>query len=180
MGKVVVHLADGFEDSEFTVPYERISSAGHEIVVVGTQAGETVEGKRGLARVPIEAEPEQVEAEDFDALLIPGGASPDRLRGDRPTVEFVRRFYDSGKPVAAICHGPQLLVEAGVVAGRTLTSWPSVGPEIEKAGGTWIDLDLVEDENLITSRKPEDLPVFCRALLARIDEEAQPTAERSA
>jgi protease I len=168
MAKVAVPLAAGFEDSEFTVPRERLLAAGHEVVVLGLRAGETAVGKRGRARVRIEAEPGRVEVDDFDALLIPGGHSPDHLRHDRATVDFVRRFYESGKPVAAICHGPQLLVEAGVVSGRTLTSWPSVSTEIENAGANWIDNDLVEDENLITSRKPEDLEIFCKALLERI------------
>lgn len=168
MAKVLIPLAEGFEDSEFSVPMERLRKAGHEVTVVGSRAGEMVVGKRGHARARVDTDPSGLDPADFDALVIPGGHAPDRLRRDEAVVDLVKGFYRSGRPVAAICHGPHLLVEADVVVGRTLTSWPSLGTDIENAGGSWIDHELVEDENLITSRKPEDLEMFCQAILDRI------------
>lgn len=168
MARIAMPLAQGFEDSEFSVPECRLRDAGHEIVVFGSAPGEIVTGKRGEAQVTVQTTAEALDVDDIDMLVIPGGLSPDRLRTDRRVVDFVRRFFDSGKPIAAICHGPQLLIEAEVVDGRTLTSWPSVRTDLENAGATWIDQDLVEDSNLVTSRKPEDLEVFCKAILGRL------------
>jgi protease I len=165
MAKIAVALADGFEDSEFAVPDARLREAGHEITVFGTHAGETVTGKRGNASHRIEAEAAELNPDDFDALLVPGGHSPDKLRLDAEVVDFTRRFFATGKPVAAICHGPQLLIEAELVKGRTLTSWPSVRTDLINAGAYWVDQEVVIDGNLITSRKPDDLSVFCTALL---------------
>jgi protease I len=114
----------------------------------------------------IEAATDSADPADFDMVLIPGGYSPDHLRTDPAVVSFTRRFCDSGKWVAAICHGPQLLIEADVVRGRRLTSWPPVRKDLENAGATWIDREVVQDRNLITSRKPDDLDPFCDAVLA--------------
>lgn len=166
MAKIAVALADGFEDSEFAVPYARLREADHEITVFGTSAGETVTGKRGNASHRVEAGAAELNPDDFDALLIPGGHAPDRLRLDADVVDFTRRFFATGKPVAAICHGPQLLIEAGLVKGRNLTSWPSVRTDLINAGACWVDQEVVIDGSLITSRKPDDLPAFCETLLA--------------
>lgn len=106
--------------------------------------------------------------EDFDLLLIPGGHSPDALRTNEGIVDFVRRFADSGRAIAAVCHGPQLLIEAGLVRGKKLTSWPSVRTDLENAGAHWVDREVVEDGPLVTSRKPEDLDAFNEAVLARL------------
>jgi protease I len=168
MAKIAIPLADGFEDSEFAVPYERLREAGHEVTVFGTKAGETVTGKRGNARHRVEAEAASLKPEEFDALLIPGGHSPDKLRLDADVVAFTRGFYATGKPVAAICHGPQLLIEAGLVKGRTLTSWPSVRTDLINAGAYWMDQEVVIDGSLITPRKPDDLPAFCNTILERL------------
>jgi protease I len=168
MARIAVALAAGFEDSEFTVPVQRLRDAGHEVVVFGARAGALVEGKRGQSQATIEATPDDLDPEAFAALLIPGGHSPAQLRTQPAVVQFVRRFFSTGRPIAAICHGPQLLIEAGAVESRVLTSWPAVRGELERAGARWIDQDLVEDANLITSRKPEDLDVFCKALLERL------------
>jgi len=169
MAKIAVPLAAGFEDSEFAKPAEMLKEAGHELVVIGQTLGEELEGKKGESFVTVEATPDQCKAEDFDAMLIPGGHSPDKLRMNPEIVELVTRFFELDKPVAAICHGPQLLIEAGVVEGRKLTSWPSVKTDLLNAGAEWVDKEVVEDDNLITSRKPEDLDAFTSALLKVLD-----------
>ena len=168
MAKVAMPVGEDFEDSEFRVPYDRLTQAGHEVVVIGTEQGAEIRGKKGTATATVDQTADAVETEDFDALVIPGGYSPDHLRMDADVVDFVRRFVDTGKPVAAICHGPQLLIEADVVEGRELTSWPSVRTDLENAGATWIDEEVVEDGNLITSRSPDDLDPFCEAILDRL------------
>ena len=166
--RVAMPIAAGFQDSEFTVPYERLRAAGHEITLIGSKPGESLEGKRGEATAVAETTAEELQVEDFDALVIPGGHSPDRLRLDQALVRFTRAFCESGKPVAAICHGPQLLIEADAVGGRTLTSWPSVRKDLENAGATWVDEEVVVHGNLITSRKPADLEAFCAVLEERL------------
>jgi len=168
MATVAMPLADGFEDSEFTLPWDRLRQAGHRVVVYGPEADVTVEGKRGRSSTTTERAARDLELDAIDALVIPGGHSPDRLRTDPEVVDTVRRAMAADKPVAAICHGPQLLIEAEVVEGRTLTSWPSVRKDLENAGAHWVDRELVEDGNLISSRKPDDLEAFCRAVLDRL------------
>ncbi len=168
MARIAFVLADDYEDSEFRQPYEAVRERGHEVVVIGRSPDEEVSGKRGGDRVTIEMGSDGLDAGEFDALVIPGGYSPDKLRTDPKIVAFVTELVESGKPVAAICHAAQLLVESEVLDGRTLTSWPSVRKDVENAGGTWVDQELVEDGNLITSRKPDDLPAFCGALLERL------------
>jgi len=168
MVRIAMIVGEGFEDSEFSVPFERLSGAGHEITVVGSKRGETLTGKRGNSRALIEQTADNVQVGDFDALVIPGGQGPDHLRLDADIVKLTRAFVESGKPVAAICHGLQLLIEADKVRGRTLTSWPSVRTDLINAGAEWVDQPVVEDGNLITSRKPDDLDAFCNALLQRL------------
>jgi protease I len=165
MAKVAFVLADDFEDSEFKVPYDRIREAGHEVTVIGTASGQEVKGKRGNESFTPETTPDQVSSADFDALVIPGGYSPDKLRTDDGVVKFTRDFFDSDKTVAAICHSGSLLVEADVVNGRTVTSWPSVRTDLINAGAEWVDKEVVVDGNLITSRNPDDLDAFCDAIL---------------
>ncbi len=168
MAKVAIPVGEGFEDSELSEPLARLKDAGHEVVILGLERDERLWGKRGETMATIERIPADVEPEQFDALVIPGGSSPDHLRTDQAMVSFVRRFAESGRPVAAICHGPQLLIEAEVVEGRELTSWPSIRKDLENAGAKWVDREVVEDGNLITSRRPDDLDAFCDALLARL------------
>jgi protease I len=172
MATIAVPLADEFEDAEFTVPRDRLAAAGHRVVTIGPQAGTTVRGKRGQAEVRIDAAAKDVDPSRFDLLLIPGGHSPDHLRTNPDVVAFVRRFVESGKPVAAVCHGPQLLIEAGAVRGRTLTSWPSVRTDLENAGARWVDREVVEDGQLVTSRRPSDLEAFSHAVLSRLGDHA--------
>ena len=165
MSKIAVPLADDFEDDEFSIPVGRLAEAQHEVVVMGVEPGAEVEGKRHRVRVEIDAAAARIDPDDFDMLLIPGGYSPDHLRTEPAVVSFVRRFCESGRPVAAICHGPQLLIEADAVRGRHLTSWPSVRKDLENAGATWSDQEVVVDGNLTTSRKPDDLEAFSNAVL---------------
>lgn len=168
MGKVAFVLADDFEDSEFRVPYDRLREAGHEVTVIGSQAGKEVKGKKGKETFALEGTPDSVDVDGFDALVIPGGYSPDKLRTDAGVVSLVRKLSEAGKPIAAICHAGSLLVEAEVVEGRRVTSWPSIRKDLENAGARWEDAEVVEDASLITSRKPADLDAFCGAILARL------------
>jgi protease I len=164
MAQIAIPLAQDFEDSEFSVPYAQLKEAGHNIVVFGKQTGETVKGKRGEESFTIEQTAQGLSPDNFDALLIPGGFSPDHLRTDEQVVSFVRDFCKTGKPVAAICHGPQLLIEADAVRGKTMTSFPSVRKDLQNAGAHWVDQEVVEDNNFITSRKPDDLDAFVNTI----------------
>jgi protease I len=165
MAKIAMILGPEFEDSEFRVPYDKLRQAGHEIVIVGEQAEQVVEGKRNREKARVHASPADVDIDEIDALVIPGGHAPDNLRTSTEIVGFVERFVKTGRPVAAVCHGPQLLIEAGVVQGRTMTSWPSVRTDLLNAGATWVDEAVVLDGNLVTSRKPDDLEMFSEAIL---------------
>jgi protease I len=166
--RVAALVDDGFEDSELRVPLERLRAAGHEALLLGRARGAIVHGKRGEYDAVLDVAVADADPLAFDALLLPGGRSPARLRREPAAVEFVRRFAATGRPIAAICHGPELLAEAGIVEGRTLTSWPALRAELERAGAHWVDRKLVEDGALITSRRPSDLAAFCSALLARL------------
>ena len=168
MAKIAFVLADDFEDSEFKVPYDRIREAGHKVTVIGMEANKEVKGKKGKEKFTPEAAPNAVSADQFDALVIPGGYSPDKLRTDEGIVSFVQKMYGADKPVAAICHAGSLLIEADAVRGRTVTSWPSIRTDLVNAGAEWVDREVVEDGNLITSRKPDDLDAFSQAVLARL------------
>lgn len=168
MARIAFVLADDFEDSEFRVPYDRLRQAGHDITVIGSEAGREVTGKQGTETFTTEATPDQVDPEELAALVVPGGYSPDKLRTDDGVVKLVDAFFAADKPVAAVCHGPSLLIEAGAVRGRTVTSWPSIRTDLRNAGAEWVDREVVEDGNLITSRKPDDLDAFTSALLDRL------------
>lgn len=168
MADVVILVGEGYEDAEFSVPLQRLREAGHAVTIAGSSRDETVHGKRGNSEARIERNAAEIAAGEYDALVIPGGHGPDHLRLDAGSVSLTRAFMESGKPVAAICHGPQLLIEAGVLRGRTLTSWPSVRTDLINAGALWVDQPVVEDGNLITSRKPADLDAFCDSLLQRL------------
>lgn len=164
MAKIAIILDNGFEDTEYQVPYDRLKQAGHVIDLIGTHAAGRVDGKDRKSVAQINVSTHVADADEYDALLIPGGYSPDRLRTDQDAASFVRNFMNSHKPVAAISHGPQLLIEADSLQGRTLTSWPSIKTDIINAGAIWVDKAMVMDANLITSRNPEDLNAFCEAI----------------
>jgi protease I len=170
MSKIAILVDQMFEDSELRVPLDRLREAGHDVELIGIKAGATVTGKQEKERVEIETAASSASEEDFDALVIPGGYSPDHLRADLGAVRFTRAMALANKPVAAVCHGPSLLIEADVVDDRMVTSWPSVRTDLLNAGARWIDREVVVDGNLVTSRKPDDLPAFCDALLRQLAE----------
>ena len=161
--KVAILAADMFERVELEKPRKALEDAGAEVEVVSIHDGEI----KGFDHfdpantVPVDRTVEEASPDDYDALMIPGGVgNPDQLRGDENAVSFVRDFFEAGKPVAVICHGPWILVEADVVRGRKLTSWPTLQTDIRNAGGNWVDQQVVVDQGLVTSRKPDDIPAF--------------------
>jgi protease I len=176
MARIAMIADDMFEDSELRQPYDRLREAGHEVVLVGLEAGKQITGKRGREKLTVERAVQDVSADAFDALVIPGGYSPDRLRMSRPMVAFTRAFFDQEKLVAAVCHAPWMLIEADVAEGRTVTSWPSIRTDLINAGARWVDREVVVDGNLVTSRRPDDLPAFSEAILRRLAERASERA----
>ncbi|WP_214020152.1 type 1 glutamine amidotransferase domain-containing protein [Methanoculleus sp.] len=177
MSRIAVLITDMFEDVEYTKPAEAFREAGHDLVHIGLSAGETVHGKKEQTPVKIDRAASDVSADDFDALFIPGGYSPDKLRAHDAPVEFVRRFVESGKPVLAICHAPQLLITAQVLEGRKITGWKSVIQDIKNAGAEYIDREVAIDGNLVSSRNPDDIPAFIEASLAKLKEPVGRKAE---
>ncbi len=175
--RVAFVVDETFEDSEFRVPYDRVREAGGEPVIVGVSAGKELCGKQQKEKIRTDVAIDDVHTDDFMAIVIPGGYSPDHLRTNDKVVEFVRDFVETGKPCAVICHGPWLLAEAGVSEGRTLTSWPSIKTDLINAGADWVDREVVEDGNVITSRKPDDLDAFCEALIRQMVEGVPERAE---
>ncbi len=167
-GKRIAFLAtDGVEQSELEVPFNAAQDAGAQVELISIKQGD-IQGIQGMNKgktFPVDKLASNVKAADYDALVLPGGvANPDKMRMNAEAVMFVRDFFEQGKPVAAICHGPWTLVEADVVRGRTLTSWPSLRTDIANAGGHWVDEQVVVDRGLVTSRKPDDLPAFCQKM----------------
>jgi protease I len=164
--------SEGIEKAELVDPWAAVADAGHEPVLLSPESG-TVQLFEHLDKAntqPVDVTVADADLDDYDALVLPGGvANPDALRLDKNAVAFIRNFVESGKPVAAICHAPWTLVEADVLRGKRLTSWPSVQTDIRNAGGEWVDEEVVVDGNLITSRKPDDLPAFNSALLEAIN-----------
>lgn len=168
-GKRVAILAtDGFEQSELTEPRKALMDAGASVEIIAPHSGR-IQGMQHHDKgeqVTVDRTIDAVDSADYSALMLPGGvANPDELRTNPKAVSFVRGFFDRKKPVAAICHGPWSLVEADVVRGRTLTSWPSLKTDIRNAGANWVDKEVVVDGELVTSRKPDDLPAFCRTMI---------------
>ena len=171
-GKMVAILAtDGFEQAELLEPRKALEEAGAKTKLISPQRGK-IKGwneKNWGEEVAVDLPLDKASPEDFDALILPGGVmNPDKLRTIPEAVQFVRKFFEADKPVAAICHGPWMLVEAGALRGRTITSWPSLQTDIRNAGGQWVDKEVVEDRGLITSRKPSDIPAFNRRVIEAI------------
>ena len=171
--KVAILVADGFEQDEMTKPRQALEKAGAKTVLVSPQEREV----RGWAekdwgdKFPVDVNLAEANAEDYDALVLPGGVkNPDTLRMDDDAVEFTRAFFEAGKPVGAICHGPLLLINAGVVNGRRVTSYESLQIDLKNAGAEWVDEEVVTDNGLVTSRKPSDIPAFSAKLIEEIGE----------
>lgn len=162
--KIAILATDGFEQVELTEPMKAVKDAGAEVEIVSLKDGK-IHGYHHMEKgdsFDVDCTVEQADASDYNGLILPGGVhNPDTLRTDKNAVEFVRSFFKQKKPVSAICHGAWMLVEADVVDGRKVTSWPSVRTDIENAGGRWVDEEVVVDEGLTTSRKPDDLNAFC-------------------
>ncbi|HET8569812.1 MAG TPA: type 1 glutamine amidotransferase domain-containing protein [Candidatus Limnocylindria bacterium] len=166
--KVACVLANGFEDSEFRQPYDALRDAGHEVTIVGMQAGARLAGDKGKEAATVERSFGDVRPDDFDALFIPGGSSPDRLRAHEAPVAFVKAFFDARKPVLAICHGPQLFITAGTYKGYRLTAWRTIQADLRLLGADVVDEEVVVDRGVVTSRQPQDLPAFIREGLAAL------------
>lgn len=165
-GKRIAILAEeGFEDAELAEPLRAMKDSGARVLVVGSGSKSSYRGKRGSTEVTVDATADQVKAGDFDAIIVPGGYAPDRMRLHQSMVDLVRKAHDEGKIIAAVCHGPQLLISADIVRGRRATSWPSVAVDMKNAGANWVDEPVVRDGNIITSRKPADLPKFNKAII---------------
>lgn len=178
--KVAILVEDGFEQVELTSPKQALEDAGAKTHIISPKKGKVKgwEHTKWGDEFPVDVAIEQANANDYDALLLPGGVmNPDKLRTNPQAVQFVRSFFDQGKPVAAICHGPWTLIEAGVVKGRKVTSYPSIQTDLKNAGANWVDQEVVVDQGLVTSRNPDDLPAFNRKLVEEISE-GQHAAQR--
>src|SRR5947209_6137347 len=170
---------EGIEEAELTQPWKAVKQAGGAPELVAPDSGE-VQAMRHLdksQRFSVDRTLEDARPSDYAAVVLPGGvANPDQLRTDRRAIEFMRSAFDEGKPVGVICHGPWTLVEADLVRGRTITSWPSLQTDIRNAGGTWVDEEVVSDGPLTSSRKPDDLPAFCKRIVAEFARAAREPA----
>ena len=163
--RIAILIEDGFEDLEITEPMRAMKAANARVVIVGTSPRYSYHSKSGKRVITAEIVAENIIAEEFDGVIIPGGYAPDKMRLHQPMVDLVRKAYEAGKIIAAVCHGPQLLISADILKGRHVTSWPSVAIDLKNAGATWIDKPVVRDGNIITSRKPADLPKFNKAII---------------
>jgi len=166
--KIAILATDGFEQVELTEPRKALDAAGAATVVIAPKEGE-IKGwrtKEWGESVKVDKTIENANPNDYDALILPGGVmNPDHLRMNPGAVNFVRQFVSSGKPIGAICHGPWMLLEAGAVSGKTITSWPSLKTDLKNAGANWVDQEVAMDGTFITSRKPDDIPAFTRAII---------------
>ena len=171
--KIAILTESGFEEEELTSPKKALEWAGAEVLIVSPQKGKV----RGWDKdhwsidLPVDEVLDNARPEDYDALVLPGGVlNPDKLRQNKKAVEFAQQFLEAGKPVAAICHGPQLLIETGMIEGRNMTSYPSLKTDLENAGVIWVDKEVVTDNGLVTSRRPGDLDAFNKKVIAEIKE----------
>jgi protease I len=171
--RIAVLAAEGVEQVELTEPRAELERAGATTELISLQTG-SVQAMNRIDKgdtFPVDHTVDEIDAGDYDALLLPGGvANPDNLRQSPRAVELVRQFFDTGKPIAAICHAPWMLVEADVVRDLTITSWPSLQTDIRNAGGTWVDREVVTDHGLVTSRKPDDIPAFSKKMIEEFQE----------
>lgn len=172
--KVAILAADGFEEVELTKPRAALDEAGARTTVVSIKPGR-IQGMNHADKgdtIAVDRTLDEAKPEDFDALMIPGGLmNPDTLRSSEEALEFVRHFFREGKPVAAICHAPWVLIDAGVIRGRTVTSWPAIKTDVRNAGANWVDQEVVVDNGLVTSRKPDDIPAFNKKMIEEFCED---------
>ncbi|RJQ31255.1 MAG: type 1 glutamine amidotransferase [Actinobacteria bacterium] len=168
---VIVLVENEFEDAELVEPIKHLKRAGLSVRLAGPEPAKIYRGKKGTT-VKSDLKPSEVKLNDVDAIIVPGGYAPDKLRLSKPMVNLVKRADEQGTIIAAICHGPQLLISAGIIKDRNVTGWPSIVIDIENAGGKYINQAVVRDENLITSRRPSDIPQFNKVLLAALGREA--------
>lgn len=175
--KIAILAADGFEQAELEEPKKALDAAGATTEIVSPVKGE-IQGMRHADkgdRFPVDVELDEAHAEDYDGLMIPGGLmNPDTLRSTPAALKFVRHFFEKGKPVAAICHAPWVLIDAGVVKERTITSWPAIQTDVRNAGANWVDKEVVVDNGLVTSRKPDDIPAFNKKMIEEFCEGKHP------
>jgi protease I len=173
-GKRIAILAeDSFEDLELIEPMRAMKAANARVIIIGTDSRQSYRSKSGKRAITVEMPADKAKAGDFDAIIIPVGHAMDKIQLYRPMVELVRQVYSLGRIVAAICHGPQLLISADIARGRRLTSWPSIAMDLRDAGADWIDEPVVQDENIITSRKLADLPMFDKAIIDAVAANSQ-------
>lgn len=172
--KVACVLARGFEDSEFRQPYDALKAAGHEVTIVGLEAGQQVNGDKGRETATVERSFAEASPDQFDALFVPGGVSPDRLRAHPAAVAFVKAFFEDRKPIMAICHGPQIFITAGTYKDHRMTAWKTIQADLKLLGADVVDEEVVVDRNLVTSRQPQDLPAFIREGLKLLEKVPAP------
>lgn len=181
--KIAILATDGFEESELTKPLDALKQAGATVEVVSPKSGQ-IQGWRHFddgQPVKVDKTLDQARPDEYDALVLPGGvANPDQLRMNEKAVQFVAHFAQAKKPIAAICHGPWTLIEAGAVKGKKLTSWPSLKTDLKNAGAMWVDQEVVTDQGLVTSRKPDDLPAFCKKMIEEFKEGVHARAKAEA
>ena len=163
--RIAILVEEGFEDSELVEAMRAMKNADARVVIVGSGSKGTYRGKRGNAVVRADTTADEVNAEDFDGIIVPGGDAPDKMRLHQSMIDLVRKADDAGKLIAAVCHGPQLLISADIVRRRRVTSWPSIAVDLRNAGAEWVDAPVVQDGNLITARKPADMPRFNKAII---------------
>lgn len=166
--RIAILVEEGFEDSELIESMKAMKNADVSVVIVGSDSKEDYTGKRGIITVTADITAREANAETFDGIIIPGGYAPDKMRLHQPMIDLVRKTYDQGKVIAAICHGPQLLISAEIVKGRRVTSWPAIAVDLRNAGAKWVDAPIVQDGNIITARRPADLPRFNKAIIQAI------------
>lgn len=168
MAKVAFLLASGFEDSEMKSPYEAVKEAGHETVIIGLEKGARCDGKKGTISYTADLGASEANANDFDAVIIPGGGAPEALRVNDDVVRFVKEINQDDKLIAGICHGPQVMISADVLKGKEATCFIGIRDDVKLAGAAYHDKEVVVSENLITSRTPKDEPAFIREILAKL------------
>jgi len=176
--KIAILATDGFEQSELMEPRKKLQDAGAEVVVIAPRPGKIKgwKSKEWGESVNVDKELSHADVHDFAALVLPGGVmNPDHLRMDKQAVDFVAQFVNSGKPIAAICHGPSTLIETGALRGKTVTSWPSLKTDLKNAGANWVDQEVARDGQFITSRKPDDIQAFTRAIIELVSGSAHQT-----